>query len=104
MKVRLHDFYQGGLQKLCICSHENGKGCTNVNYVFEPGTTYEFNDPILIQFFKGTVGDIREHLVSTPALVEQLKYYQVPYEVRKCGTCASAKPHIWFNPFKIVEE
>lgn len=104
MKVRLQDFYQGGLRKLCICTNQNGKGYTNASYQFEPDTTYEFSDPILVQFFKGEIGDVREHFVSTPDLIEQLKYYKVPYEVRKCGTCASAKAHVWFNPFKIVEE
>lgn len=104
MKVKLHDFFGGGIRKLCLKSLDGGKGYTNVSYLFEPGKIYEFDDPVLKQFFKGEVGNVNETMVSTPELVSQLKYYGVSYTTKKCGTCSSAKPKVVFNPFVIVEE
>lgn len=104
MKIKLREFYEGAIKKQCLCSLENGKGFTNVTYLFEPDTEYEITDPVAIQFFTGALGDVNEHLLQTPELLEQLKQYDVPYEVKKCSTCPTAKPHVYFNPFEIVEE
>lgn len=104
MKVKLHSFYEGAIRKLCITSLENGKGYTNVNYTFEPDTVYEFYDPVIIQFFKGEIGDVKEHLLQTPEIVAELKARNIPYEIKKCSTCPTAKPHVSFNPFEIIEE
>lgn len=104
MVVRLHDFYTGAIRKTVICALDNGKGYTNKTYEFLPDTDYEFQDPTSIKFFKGEIGEVREHQVSTPDMIERLKAYHVPYEVKKCSTCPTAKPQVWFNPFKIVED
>ena len=104
MKVRLHDFYHGAVNKIVICSLENGKGYTNKSYIFEPGVTYSFQDPILQQYFRGEIGEVREHQVSTPELKEELRGYGVEFEVKKCNSCPTAKPQLWFNPFVIEED
>lgn len=103
MIVRLHDFYQGAVRKTLICSLEGSKGYTNKTYEFLPDTDYEFEDPIAIQYFKGEIGEVREHRPSTPDFIEMLKAYGVEYEVKKCSTCPTAKPQVWFNPFVIEE-
>lgn len=103
MKIMLHEFIAGAVRKVCICSLPNGRGYTNKTYVFEPETEYNVEDETLIRYFKGEIGDVRENRVKTPQLIEELKYYHVPYEVTKCSTCPSAQPHVRFNPFKIVE-
>lgn len=102
--VRLHDFYTGAIRKTCICSLENGKGYTNKTFEFLPDTEYTFTDPIIIKYFKGEIGDVEEHLVSTPELKATLAQYHVPYHTKKCSSCPTAKPQIWFNPFVIEEE
>lgn len=104
MKVRLHDFYQGAIRKVIQCSLEGGRGYTNKTYEFEPETDYYFEDPVIIRFFKGEIGEVREHFVSTPEIIAQLKAYNIPYEIKKCSTCPTAKPQVWFNPFVIEED
>lgn len=104
MKVRLHDFYSGAIIKTIICSLEDGKGYTNKRFQFEPNTEYEFHDPTVIKYFKGEIGDVSEHAVRTPEMVAQLEAYGVPYESKKCSTCPTAKPQVWFNPFVIEED
>lgn len=90
--------------KTVICSLDNGNGYTNKTYQFEPDTDYYFSDPIVIQYFKGEIGEVREHMVATPELKAQLQAYNVPFEIKKCSTCPTAKPQIWFNPFIIEED
>lgn len=104
MIVRLHDFYEGAVRKTVICSLDNGKGYTNKTYEFLPDTDYEFVDPVAIKFFKGEIGEVREKMVSSPDLLERLKAYNVPYESKKCSSCPTSKPTIWFNPFVIEED
>ena len=105
MKFQLHDFIKGKITKNCHITNPNGKGYRNALYDFEPGEVYETADPILTAFIKQEgVGDVREKSLSTPDLKEQLEYYHIPYEVHKCGGCTNAKPHLYYNPFKIVEE
>lgn len=104
MKFRLHDFYAGNLNKLVIKSVEGGKGYTNAYVTFEPDTDYETTDPVLIKYIHGEIGEVRENPVYTPEFQQQLEYYGIPYEKNKCSTCPTAKSHIKYNPFKIVEE
>lgn len=104
MKFALHEFYTGNLSKLVIKSNDNGKGYTNAYKVFEPGKDYITTDPILIQFIKGEIGEVRENPVYTADLQQTLDFYKIPYEKNKCSTCPSAKPHLRYNPFKIIEE
>lgn len=104
MLVRLHDFYSGAVRKTVICSLEGGKGYTNKSMEFLPDTDYRFTDPIIIGFFKGEIGDVREHWVFTPDAKALLQAHNVPFEIKKCSTCPTAKPQIWFNPFILEEE
>lgn len=89
---------------MVIKTAETGKGYTNAYVLFEPDTEYETTDPVLIKFIKGEFGEVRENPVLTANLKETLDYYKIPYEVNKCSTCPTAKPHIKYNPFMIVEE
>lgn len=102
--VRLHDFYEGAIQKTCICSLPNGKGYTNKTMEFLPDTEYEFTDPVIIRFFRGEIGNVNEQLVSTSELKETLQAYGVPYQQKKCSSCPTAKPSLVFNPFVVEEE
>lgn len=104
MIVRLYDFFQGAIRKTCICALDGGKGYTNKTYEFLPDTDYEFHDPTIIKFFKGEIGEVREKWVYTPELVAQLKAYGIPFETKKCSTCPTSKPTVWFNPFQIEED
>lgn len=105
MKFRLHEFYAGNMAKIVIKSVDSGKGgYTNAYVIFEPDTEYETNDPVLIKFIKGEIGEPCENPVWTPEFQQVLEHYGIPYEKNKCSTCPSAKPHIKYNPFKIVEE
>lgn len=101
--VRLHDFYEGAIRKTTICSLENGQGYTNKTYEFLPDTEYTFKDPIIIKYFKGEIGDVNEQLLATPELKETLRAHKVPFELKKCSSCPTAKPHVVFNPFVIEE-
>lgn len=105
MKFRLHDFYAGNLNKLVLKS-VNGHtgGYTNAYVTFEPETEYETQDPVLIQYIKGEIGEVRENPVWTPEFQQQLEFLNIPFEKNKCSSCPTAKPHIRYNPFKIVEE
>lgn len=104
MKFKLHEFWTGNMQKLVIKSNDNGRGYTNAYVTFEPDTLYETSDPILIKFIKGEIGEVRENPVWTVGFQQVLDYNKISYEKNKCSTCPSAKPHIRYNPFKIVEE
>lgn len=105
MKFQLHDFIKGNIQRTCQITNPKGNGYTNAVYTFEPGTLYETNDPIFASYIKFEgVGDVREKSLSTPELKEQLELNHIPYESRKCSSCTGAKPHLYYNPFKVVEE
>lgn len=106
MIFKLQDFYSTPLTKLVIKSQKApNKGWTNAHHEFEPDTEYETHDPVLISYIKGETGDVMEKPVKTPQMVELLEMAGVPYVTKKsCSSCANAKPHIWFNPFKVVSE
>lgn len=105
MLFQLHDFINGKIQRTCQITNPKGNGVTNALYEFEPGEVYETNDPIFAAYisFNG-VGDVREHALSTPDLREMLEAYRIPYETHRCGTCSGAKPKLYYNPFKILDE
>lgn len=104
MIIRLHEFLNGAIRKMCVCSSSDGKGYSNKLYVFEPNTEYTVEDEVSKEFFRGNVGAPNETMVKTDQIVAELKHYGVPYTVTKCGTCPSAKARVVFNPFKIVED
>ena len=103
MKFKLHDFYGGAVERLCIVSRKEG-GYTNAYYTFLPGKVYETEDPVFIQYITGQIGDVKENKIKTADLEAELNSYGVEYKVTKCGSCASAKPHLVYNPFKILED
>lgn len=98
----LHDFIKGAISRMVAKTAEGGHGYTNARITFEPGEIYKVDDDLLAKYLLGEVGDVRQKSVYTPELLEELKAHQVPYEVTKCGTCASAKPSLVYNPFKEV--
>lgn len=103
MKFKLHDFYGGAVERLCIVSRKEG-GYTNAYYTFLPGKVYETSDPVFIQYITGQIGDVKENKVKTAELQSELDAAGIKYEQRKCGSCANAKPHLVYNPFKILED
>lgn len=103
MKFKLHDFYGGAVERLCIVSRKEG-GYTNAYYTFLPGKVYETSDPVFIKYITGEIGDVRENKVKTADLESDLKAAGVEYKQTKCGTCAAAKLHLVYNPFKILED
>lgn len=105
IRFKLNDIFAGGIERLVFCSVEGKPGvATNKRYTFVPGVEYKFSDPILTQYIKGQIGDVREKMVLTPQLKSDLDARQIPYEVVKCGTCSNAKPKAFFNPFVILED
>lgn len=103
MIFALHDFMAGAIDRMVMVSRENG-GYTSKRLTFLPETQYSTIDPVFIQYIKGEIGDVREKMLSTPELKAELNSRGIKYEVTKCGHCASAKPKVIFNPFKIIEE
>lgn len=89
---------------MVMVSRDNKGGYTSKRLTFLPETQYETVDPVFIKYIKGEIGDVREKMVSTPELKAELKSLGIEYEVTKCGHCASAKPKVIFNPFKVIEE
>lgn len=104
LRFKLNDVMQGGIERIAMCSGTKPGTTTNKRLIFIPGKVYRATDPIFIQYIKGEIGDVREKMVLTDSLKAELSAYKVAYEVKKCGTCTSAKPKAYFNPFVIVEE
>jgi len=103
MRFKLHDFFGGAIERLCIVSRKEG-GYTNAYYSFLPGKIYETDDPIFIDYIQGKIGDVLEKKASTPDLEAELAAAGVEVVPHKCSTCPTAKPQLWFNPFKILED
>ena len=79
-------------------------GYTSARITFLPEEEYETADPLLIQYIKGEVGDCRQKSAVRDDLIEDLKAHDIPYEIKKCGTCATSQPRVLYNPFKITKE
>lgn len=103
MKFTLWDFIEGAIDRFVIKSNGKG-GYTNARVTFMPDEIYETEDDILAKYIKGDIGDVRQKSIVTPELMEDIKSRGIEYELSKCGTCANAKPEVFYNPFKIVEE
>lgn len=104
MKFKLLDLFGGAISRVCMCSGQNGKGYTCAHYVFEPGKIYETDDPTLMKYIKGEIGDVMEQPILTDSLKEDLRLGGIKYTVKRCSTCTGSKPHAVFNPFEIIEE
>lgn len=104
MKFKLHDIFGGAIERVVMCSGDKPGIETNKRMTFLPDTVYSLNDPVAIQYIKGEIGDVREKMVLTADLKAQLEAAGIEYEVKKCGTCVSAKPKAFFNPFVILED
>lgn len=87
-----------------MCSGKTPGTETNKRMTFLPDTVYSLNDPVAVKYIKGELGDVREKMIATDALKAQLDYHGIKYTIKKCGTCTSAKPKAFFNPFEILEE
>lgn len=103
MKFTLVEFIEGAIDRFVMKSNGKG-GYTNARVTFMPGEIYETEDDVLAKYIKGEIGDVRQKSVVTPDLMNDIKTHGIEYELHKCGTCASAKPKVFYNPFKIVEE
>lgn len=104
MKFKLHSIFNGAIERIVMCSGKTPGTETNKRMTFLPDTIYSLTDPIAVKYIKGELGDCREKMIATDALKEQLKYHNIPYTIKKCGTCTSAKPKAFFNPFEILED
>lgn len=104
MKFRLHPIFNGGIERIVMCSGKRPGTETNKRMTFLPDTIYSLNDPVAIQYIKGEIGDVREKRVATDGWKAELDYRKIPYTIKKCGTCANAKPKVFFNPFEILED
>lgn len=105
MKFKLLDFIKGDVTKDCLVSGEvQGHYRTSI-YTFKPGQVYETNDPIFAAYisFDG-IGDVRTRSPYSQELKETLERLHVPYESRRCSTCAGSKPSLYYNPFVIVND
>lgn len=103
MIFALHDFIEGAIDRMVMVSRDKG-GYTSKRLTFLPNEQYSTVDPIFIKYVKGEIGDVREKMLSTPALKAELTSRGIAYEVTKCGHCPSAKPKLVFNPFRVIEE
>lgn len=105
IRFKLNDIFAGGIERLVFCTADGKPGvATNKRYTFVPEVEYKVNDPIMAQYIRGEIGDVREKMVLTPQLKSDLDAANIPYETVKCGTCAGAKPKAFFNPFVILED
>ena len=95
----LHDFIEGAIDRLVMKSNSDGRN-TTARITFLPHVEYDTEDPILIKYLKGEIGDVRQKSLLSP----NLKANHIDYEVKKCGTCPSARPKAYYNPFKLVKE
>ena len=77
---------------------------TNKRMTFLPNTVYSVNDPLVIKYIRGEIGDVREKMAATADLKAQLDASGIEYEIKRCGTCSTAKPKVVFNPFEILED
>lgn len=104
MIFQLHDFIQGNLERLVFFSAGNGRTAT-AHKVFVPGETYEYQDPVTIDYMLNNIADVREKVAYTSTLRKTLDDYRVPYEIKKCSSCSGSNSRmIFYNPFKVVEE
>lgn len=105
MKFVLQDFIGGAIDRMVMKSKPGKEGSyTSARITFLPEEVYETDDPLLIKYIKGEVGDCRQKSMATASLIDDLKRRGISYEIKKCGTCSNAKPKAFYNPFKIIEE
>lgn len=104
MKFKLNDIFVGAIDRIVMCSGDKPGIETNKRMTFLPNTIYSLTDPVAVQYIKGEIGDVREKMVLTADLKAQLESAGIEYEVKKCGTCTSAKPKAFFDPFVILED
>ena len=102
MKFVLQDFLTGAIDRMVMKRGDRKTGYTTARITFLPDTVYTAEDDLLIKYIKGEVGDCRQKSLATPDLMEELRSRGIKYEVKKCGTCSTAKPNVFYNPFKIL--
>lgn len=100
LAVKLNEMMGGAIERIVPVTDPNREGgILNKRYTFVPGEWVKVTDPISQAYFKGEIQDCRERMVLTPNLKSELEAYNIPYETKKCGTCANAKTKAIFNPF-----
>ena len=99
----LHDFIEGAIDRLVMKSNSDGR-TTTARITFLPHVVYDTSDPVLIKYLKGEIGDVRQKSLLSPSLKQELEANHIEYEIKKCGTCPSARPKAYYNPFKLVKE
>lgn len=103
IKFQLLPFMGGGIERQVMKTNPEG-GYISARLGFNPGIVYEASDPVVIDYIKGKVGDVREKSLQTPQLLDALNDLGVPYEKKVCRSCNGAKPSLLYNPFQILEE
>lgn len=103
IRFRLLPFMGGNIERNVMKTNPEG-GYISARLGFSPGLEYTADDPAIISYIKGEVGDVREKSLQTPQLLEALKELGVPYESKVCRTCNGSTPSLLFNPFQILEE
>ena len=103
IRFRLLPFMHGSIERMVMKTNPDG-GYISARLGFAPGIEYTADDPVIISYIKGEVGDVREKSLQTPHLLAELDELGVPYEKRVCRTCNGSTPSLLYNPFQILEE
>lgn len=103
IKFRVLPFIGGSIERNVMKTNPEG-GFISARLSFAPGIVYEAEDPVVIDFIKGKIGDVREKSLQTPQLLQELDSLGVKYEKTYCRSCSGSKPSLRYNPFEILEE
>lgn len=103
IKFRLLPFIGGNIERNIMKTNPEG-GFISARLAFAPDVEYEADDPVVIKYIKGEIGDVREKSLQTPQLLAELDSLGVKYEKVFCNSCHGSKPSLRYNPFQILEE
>lgn len=103
IKFQLLPFIGGNIERNVMKTNPEG-GYISARLAFAPGVVYEAKDPVVVDYIKGKVGDVREKSLQTPQLLAELDSLGVAYEKVYCHSCSGSKPNLRYNPFQILEE
>lgn len=103
IRFRLLPFMRGNIERTVMKTNPEG-GYISARLGFSPDIEYTAEDPVVVSYIKGEVGDVREKSLQTPQLLEALNELGVVYEKKVCRTCNGSTPSLLYNPFQILEE
>lgn len=103
IRFRLLPFMRGSIERMVMKTNPDG-GYISARLGFSPDQEYTADDPVIISYIKGEIGDVREKSLQTPQLLEALTELGIPYEKKVCRTCNGSTPSLLYNPFQILED